>query len=69
MPGSVFEDIKHAIAADRYAYFDDFLANFYNTDALAPERIGDAALPAARAVAPGGLDVAKTLLRGGLAGS
>jgi non-heme chloroperoxidase len=46
VPGSVFEDIKHAIVTDRYAYFDAFLADFYNTDVLAPERIGDAALRA-----------------------
>ena len=44
VPGSVFEGIKEAIVADRYAYFDDFFANFYNTDVLAPERIGDAAV-------------------------
>jgi non-heme chloroperoxidase len=44
VPGSVFEGIKQAIVADRYAYLDDFFANFYNTDELAPERIGDAAL-------------------------
>jgi len=44
VPGSVFEGIKNAIVADRYAYFDDFFANFYNTDVLAPERIGDAAV-------------------------
>jgi non-heme chloroperoxidase len=46
VPGSVFEGIKEAIVADRYAYFDDFFANFYNTDVLAPDRIGDAALRA-----------------------
>jgi non-heme chloroperoxidase len=40
----VFEDIKTAIVADRYAYFDDFLANFYNTDVLGGTRISDAAL-------------------------
>jgi non-heme chloroperoxidase len=51
VPGSVFEDIKRAVAADRYAYFDDFFANFYNTDVLAPERIGDAALRASFNVA------------------
>src|ERR671936_131877 len=39
------------IVADRYAYFDDFFANFYNTDVLAPERIGDAALRASFNVA------------------
>jgi non-heme chloroperoxidase len=53
VPGSVFEDIKDAIVADRYAYFDAFLANFYNTDVLAPERIGDAALRASFNVAAG----------------
>jgi non-heme chloroperoxidase len=39
----VFEGIKTAIAADRYAYFDDFLNNFYNVDKLAPARISDRA--------------------------
>jgi non-heme chloroperoxidase len=51
VPGSVFEGIKQAIVADRYAYFDDFFANFYNTDVLAPDRIGDAALRASFNVA------------------
>ena len=37
--------------ADRYKWFDDFFANFYNTDELAPERIGDAALRASFQVA------------------
>ena len=49
----MFEGIKAAIVADRYAYFDDFFANFYNTDVLAPERIGDAALRASFQVAAG----------------
>jgi non-heme chloroperoxidase len=53
VPRDVFEGIKQAIVADRYAYFDDFFANFYNTDVLAPERIGDAALRASFAVAAG----------------
>jgi non-heme chloroperoxidase len=53
VPGSVFDGIKQAIAADRYAYFEDFFANFYNTDVLAPERIGDAALRASFQVAAG----------------
>lgn len=53
VPGSVFEGIKEAIVADRYAYFDNFFANFYNTDVLAPERIGEAALRAAFQVAAG----------------
>jgi non-heme chloroperoxidase len=41
--GQVFAGIKAAIAADRYAYFTDFLNNFYNTDKLAPTRISDQA--------------------------
>jgi non-heme chloroperoxidase len=53
VPVDVFEGIKAAIVADRYAYFDDFFANFYNTDVLAPARIGDAALRASFQVAAG----------------
>ncbi len=51
VPAGVFEGIKQAIVADRYAYFDQFFANFYNTDVLAPERIGDAAVRASFQVA------------------
>jgi non-heme chloroperoxidase len=51
VPGSVFDGIKQAIAADRYAYFDAFFADFYNTDVLAPERIGEAAVRASFQVA------------------
>ena len=32
--GQVFEGIKAAIVNDRYAYFKDFLDNFYNVDVL-----------------------------------
>ena len=32
--GAVFEGIKAAIVKDRYAYFKDFLDNFYNVDVL-----------------------------------
>jgi non-heme chloroperoxidase len=53
VPAEVFEGIKQAIVADRYAYFDEFFANFYNTDVLAPARIGDAALRASFQVAAG----------------
>src|SRR3954466_7780514 len=53
VPGNVFDGIKEAVVADRYAYFDAFFANFYNTDVLAPERIGDAALRASTQVAAG----------------
>ena len=51
--GQVFEDIKSAIVKDRYAYFKDFLDNFYNTDKLAPERISDQAWQASFNVAVG----------------
>jgi non-heme chloroperoxidase len=53
VPGEVFEGIKEQVVADRYKWFDDFFANFYNTDVLAPERIGDAALRASFQVAAG----------------
>jgi non-heme chloroperoxidase len=53
VPGSVFDGIKQAILADRYAYFDAFFADFYNTDVLAPERIGEAAVRASFQVAAG----------------
>jgi non-heme chloroperoxidase len=48
---AVFDGIKETVLADRYRWFDDFFANFYNTDELAPERIGDAALRASFQVA------------------
>jgi non-heme chloroperoxidase len=51
--GQVFEDIKAAIAADRYAYFEDFLNNFYNVDVLGPGRISDRAWQASFQVAAG----------------
>jgi non-heme chloroperoxidase len=54
VPGSVFDGIKQAIVADRYGYFaDSFMPDFYNSDALAPDRIGDAALQASFNVAAG----------------
>jgi non-heme chloroperoxidase len=51
VPGDVFDGIKQTVLADRYAWFDSFFANFYNTDVLAPDRIGDAALRASFQVA------------------
>jgi non-heme chloroperoxidase len=41
--GQVFEGIKAAIVKDRYAYFKDFLDNFYNVDKLGGTRISDQA--------------------------
>src|SRR3954464_15414198 len=51
--GQVFEDIKAAIISDRYAYFKDFLDNFYNVDVLAPDRISEQAWQASFNVAAG----------------
>jgi non-heme chloroperoxidase len=51
--GRVFEDIKAAVVADRYAYFKNFLDNFYNVDKLAPERISEQAWRASFNVAAG----------------
>jgi non-heme chloroperoxidase len=51
--GQVFEDIKAAIVEDRYAYFKDFLDNFYNVDVLAPDRISEQAWQASFNVAAG----------------
>ena len=35
---SVFEGIKKAVTADRYAFFTEFFKNFYNTDLLLGKR-------------------------------
>jgi non-heme chloroperoxidase len=51
--GQVFDGIKAAIVADRYAYFKDFLDNFYNVDKLAPGRISEQAWQASFNVAAG----------------
>jgi non-heme chloroperoxidase len=53
IPRDVFEGIKQAIVADRYAFFDSFLANMYNVDVTVPERLSAAALRAAAQVAAG----------------
>src|SRR5205823_9644701 len=49
--GAVFEGIKAAIVKDRYAYFEDFLNNFYNVDVLGGSRISDRAWQASFNVA------------------
>jgi non-heme chloroperoxidase len=51
--GKVFADIKAAIANDRYAFFEDFLNNFYNVDVLGGTRISDRAWQASFNVAAG----------------
>jgi non-heme chloroperoxidase len=49
--GRVFEGIKSAIVTDRYAYFKDFLDNFYNVDVLRGTRISEQAWQASFNVA------------------
>ena len=49
----VFEGIKAAVVADRYAYFKDFFDNFYNVDKLGGTRISEQAVQASFNVAAG----------------
>jgi non-heme chloroperoxidase len=49
--GQVFKGIQAAIVKDRYAYFKDFLDNFYNVDTFAPDRISEQAWQASFNVA------------------
>ncbi|HMH58041.1 MAG TPA: alpha/beta hydrolase, partial [Galbitalea sp.] len=51
--GQVFADIEAAIVSDRYAYFENFLNNFYNVDVLGGTRISDRAWQASFNVAAG----------------
>jgi non-heme chloroperoxidase len=51
--GSVFEGIKKAVAADRYAFFTEFFKNFYNTDQLLGKRVSEQAVQASWNVAAG----------------
>lgn len=49
--GSVFEGIKKAVAADRYAFFTEFFKNFYNTDVHLGKRVSEQAIQASWNVA------------------
>lgn len=51
--GSVFEGIKKAVAADRYAFFTEFFKNFYNTDVYLGKRVSEQAVQASWNVAAG----------------
>jgi non-heme chloroperoxidase len=51
--GSVFEGIQKAVAADRYAFFTEFMKNFYNTDVLLGKRVSEQAIQASWNVAAG----------------
>src|SRR5258708_4138848 len=51
--GSVFDGIKKAVAADRYAFFTEFFKNFYNTDLLLGKRVSEQAVESSWNVAAG----------------
>ena len=51
--GSVFEGIRKAVSADRYAFFTEFFKNFYNTDVFLGERVSEQAVQASWNVAAG----------------
>jgi pimeloyl-ACP methyl ester carboxylesterase len=50
---AVFQGIEKAVAADRYAFFNDFFKNFYNTDVLLGKRISEQAVQGSWNVAAG----------------
>ena len=50
---SVFEGIKTAVAADRYAFFTDFFKNFYNTDQFLGKRVSEDVVRASWNIAAG----------------
>jgi non-heme chloroperoxidase len=51
--GKVFDDLKAAVANDRFAFFEGFFNNFYNVDVLGGTRISDRAWQASFNVAAG----------------
>src|SRR5262249_27885936 len=53
LDGQAFEDLKNAIAADRYAFFTGFFHNLYNFDELGGSRVSDEAVRANVTVAVG----------------
>jgi non-heme chloroperoxidase len=56
--GSVFEGIKKAVAADRYAFFTEFYKNFYNTDQLLGKRVSEEVVRASWNLAAGASETA-----------
>jgi non-heme chloroperoxidase len=53
VPKEVFDRLKQAVVADRYAFLESFLGNLYNADESIPDRLSDAALRASSQVAAG----------------
>jgi len=50
---SVFEGIKKAVAADRYAFFTEFFKNFFNTDLLLGKGVSEQVVQASWNLAAG----------------
>jgi non-heme chloroperoxidase len=50
---SVFEQIKQAVAADRYAFFTEFFKNFYNSDLFLGKRVSEEVVRASWHIAAG----------------
>lgn len=53
LDASVFEGIKKAVAADRYAFFAEFFKNFYNTDLFLGKRVSEQVVQASWNLAAG----------------
>ena len=51
--GSVFDGIRKAVAADRYAFFTGFFQNFYNTDVFLGKLVSEQAVQASWNIAAG----------------
>ncbi|MHB1194191.1 MAG: alpha/beta fold hydrolase [Longimicrobiales bacterium] len=51
--GSVFDGIRRAVAADRFAFLSAFFADFYNVDVLGGKRISDQVVQSSWNVAVG----------------
>jgi len=51
--GSVFDGIRKAVSADRYAFFTGFFQNFYNTDVFLGKRVSEQAVQASWNIAAG----------------
>jgi non-heme chloroperoxidase len=50
---TVFDGIRKAVAADRYAFFTGFFQNFYNTDVFLGKRVSEQAVQASWNIAAG----------------
>ena len=46
LDGGVFDEIRKAVAEDRYAFFTEFFKNFYNTDVFLGKHVSEQAIQA-----------------------